>query len=160
MKTGLDECVVAAALKIHRTLGHGRHLASYRNALSAELERRRLKVVANVPLHGKGTGKDSEFDRGNYLELVVEDRLILELKTLDLLSPIHDEQVATYLRLAEPKDALLINFGERCLRYGIRRFRKWRGRVHVDPWITTEQPVGRESAGMVRQRARPYAKTT
>ena len=147
MTMELAACVVAAALKVRRKLGLGQAPAAYRNALCTELERQRLHVRRSVALTGIARGC-SAFDKGNTLELVVQEQLILELKTLETLYPIHDAQVVTLLRLSEQDHALLLNFGEPYLRHGIRHYSLKYGQPLIRPWVN---PPPRSEATQIAQ---------
>jgi GxxExxY protein len=119
---GFDELssrVLGCAIEVHRQLGPGLLESAYRTCLAHELRSAGLRLVSekSVGLSYKGV----ELDCGFRLDLLVEDSLIVELKTVDNLLPIHSAQLLTYMKLAKLKIGLLINFQTRVLRDGIKR---------------------------------------
>ena len=111
--------VVDCAYKVHKTLGPGLLESVYEVALAHELVRRGLSVSRQeaIPI----CYKDLTFDEGFRADLVVEDLVILELKSVEKLAPVHKKQVLTYLRLSGRKLGLLINFGSALIKDGIHR---------------------------------------
>jgi GxxExxY protein len=111
--------VVDAAFKVHTTLGPGLLESVYETVLAYELTKRGLKVARQVPIpvvYEKVT-----FDEGFRADLVVEDKVIIELKSVEQTAPVHRKQIITYIRLADKRLGLLINFGEHLIRDGITR---------------------------------------
>ncbi|MFN3167032.1 MAG: GxxExxY protein [Phycisphaeraceae bacterium] len=115
----LTEQVIGSAIEVHRALGPGLLESAYEACLAYELALRGLKVVRQVelPLHYKGV----HVDCGYRLDLLVEDRVIVELKAVDRILPIHEAQLMSYLRLSKIKTGLLINFNVTRLIDGITR---------------------------------------
>jgi GxxExxY protein len=111
--------IVDAALEVHRTLGPGLLESIYQQALAYELRQRGLNVETEVPL--PVIYKNIQFDLGYRLDLVVEGAVIVELKSVERLEPVHGKQLLTYLRLADKRLGLLINFNVELLKDGIRR---------------------------------------
>ncbi|MCI0749432.1 MAG: GxxExxY protein [Nevskiales bacterium] len=111
--------IVDAALKIHRQFGPGLLESVYEALLGRELELRQLSVQRQsvIPIEYEGL-KLSEAFRA---DLIVEKKVLVELKSVEKLMPVHGKQVLTYLRLADLKLGLLVNFGEAYLRDGITR---------------------------------------
>ncbi len=95
--------------------------SAYEACLIDELRRRRLKVEPQKSMHV--FYKDAYLDCGYRVDIVVEDRVIVEIKSVSCVAPIHEAQLLFYLRLSDCKIGLLINFNERTLREGIRRTR-------------------------------------
>jgi GxxExxY protein len=110
--------VIGAAIEVHEHLGAGLPECVYRDALCHELTLRNIRFSreATVPIIYKG--KEVGFTR---LDLLVDDLLIVELKSVDALAPIHRDQCITYLNVTNLKLALLINFNVRFLKDGIKR---------------------------------------
>jgi GxxExxY protein len=111
--------VVDASLQIHRSLGPGLLESVYETVLSYELTSRGLQVGRQVPvsvIYGELT-----IDAGFRADIVVEDLVILELKSLEKVSPVHKKQLLTYLRLSGMRLGFLLNFGEELMRNGITR---------------------------------------
>ena len=112
--------IVGAAIEVHRAVGPGLLEASYRKCLLHELEARGLVVKAEVPIeiHYKGLHLPAAYRA----DVVVEDTVLVELKAIERLLPVHDAQVLTYLRHTGLGVGLLLNFNVPVLRDGIRRF--------------------------------------
>lgn len=115
----LTEKVIGAAIEVHRHLGPGLLESAYEECLCWELTTLGLHVKRQVPL--SITYKEVSLDCGYRLDVVVADSLILELKTVEKLLPIHEAQLLTYLKLSGIKKGLLLNFYVPVLRDGIKR---------------------------------------
>ncbi|HEY0866110.1 MAG TPA: GxxExxY protein [Fimbriimonas sp.] len=115
----LSRQVLSAALEVHRALGPGLLESSYEGCLAFELALQGLafKRQQRLPVAYKGY----RIDCGYRLDLVVEERLLVEIKAVQTLLPIHEAQVLTYLKLSSLPTGLLINFNVSRLRDGIRR---------------------------------------
>ena len=111
--------VVDAAFKVHVALGPGLLESAYERCLSFELERRGHAVQRQLelPLHYDGL----ILDAGYRLDLLVDDVVVVELKAVDVLLPIHQSQVLTYLKLSGRRLGFLMNFNVRLLKEGLRR---------------------------------------
>lgn len=110
---------VDAALEVHRTLGPGLLESAYEHCLARELESRGVPFRRQLalPIRYKGEAVDA----GYRLDLLVDSRVIVEIKSVDRLLPIHEAQLLTYLRLAELRIGLLLNFNAVLLKDGLRR---------------------------------------
>jgi len=115
---GWARVVVDAAMEVHRTLGPGFLESVYEEALSIELTLRRVPFRRQVAV--TLTYKDSAIGDG-ILDLLVGERLVVEIKTVESLAPVHVAQVLSYLRAARCELGLLINFNVRRLVQGLRR---------------------------------------
>lgn len=111
--------VIGAAIEVHRHLGPGLLESAYEECLCWELEQAGLSLRRQVPL--PVVYKQVKLDVGYRLDVVVEGSLILELKTVEILLPIHEAQLLTYLRLSGIKTGLLLNFNRPVMRDGIVR---------------------------------------
>ena len=111
--------ILDACFKIHKALGPGLLESAYEVCLAHELQKMGLKVRTQVSLPVFYDG--IKLDAGYRIDLLVEEMIIVELKAVDELSPIHLAQVLTYLKLSERKLGLLVNFNVKLLRNGIRR---------------------------------------
>ena len=118
-RDAVSGAVIEAAIRVHQALGPGLLESVYQACLAHELRKRAIAFVAGlrVPLKYDGVDLDHCFR----LDLVVADRLIVELKSVQELHPIHTAQVLTYLRLTGHRKALLMNFNVPRLVDGIRR---------------------------------------
>lgn len=111
--------VVDAALKVHTKLGPGLLESAYQVCLAHELSRRGLRVDAQVPV--PLVYESVRVEVGYRLDLLVEEQVVVELKAITKLLPIHDAQLLSYLRLSHHPIGLLINFHEQHLKDGIKR---------------------------------------
>ncbi|MFZ9504004.1 MAG: GxxExxY protein [Cyclobacteriaceae bacterium] len=116
----LSGVVIGSAIRVHSALGPGLLESAYQAALTYELRSQGWEVQSQVILPVKYDGK--QIDNGYRIDLLIEKRLIIEIKSVDQIAPIHQAQVLTYLRLSGLKLALLINFNSLLLKDGIRRF--------------------------------------
>jgi GxxExxY protein len=115
----LTEMIIGAAIEVHRNTGPGLMEAVYEECLCYELSQIRLRFERQVelPVAYKGI----KLKCGFRMDLVMEDAVVLELKTVDELLPIHSAQLLTYLKLSGKRLGLLINFNESLLRNGLKR---------------------------------------
>ncbi len=111
--------VIDASIQIHRALGPGLLESVYEVILARELERRGLRVERQKAIRFEYDGMI--FEEGFRVDLLVEGQIIVELKSLEKLTPIHGKQVLTYLRLMNLPVGLLLNFGAVVLKDGIQR---------------------------------------
>ena len=115
----LTEKIIGAAIEVHRVLGPGLLESAYEECLCHELRLSGIAFARQQPL--PVVYKGVHLDVGYRLDVVVEGRVIVELKTADRLLPIHDAQLLTYLRLAGIHTGLILNFNVPALRQGIKR---------------------------------------
>lgn len=120
----LTESVIGAAIEVHRELGPGLLEGVYEKALCRELTLRQIpfEQQVQVPLYYKGESLETHLR----LDLVVDQALILELKAVDKLLPIHEAQLLTYLKLSHLPVGLLLNFYETKLKDGLKRLARTR----------------------------------
>lgn len=118
-KNEVAKVIVDAAVKVHRTLGPGLLESVYEAVLAHELRCRGMKVVRQVPIPIVYDGL--QFDEGFRADLVVEDLVIVELKSVDAIHAVHAKQLTTQLRLSGKRLGLLLNFGAYLLKDNIRR---------------------------------------
>ena len=111
--------IVESAITVHRELGPGLLESVYEVALAYELRARGLKAERQVPIPSKCKG--ITFDEGFRAGILVEDRVIVELKSTERATPAHRKQSQTYVRLAERRLGYLLNFGEAAMKNGITR---------------------------------------
>ncbi|HYR43937.1 MAG TPA: GxxExxY protein [Terriglobia bacterium] len=115
----ITEAIIGSSIEVHRELGPGLLESAYRQCLCHELTLRGMPFVCERPL--PVAYKGLRLDCGYRVDLVVADAVVVELKTVDRLAPVHDAQLLTYLRLGGWKVGLLINFNVGLLRNGIHR---------------------------------------
>ena len=111
--------IIGAAIEVHKHLGPGLLESAYEECLCRELELRGINFERQVPLPLNYKGL--KLDCGYRLDLLVEDKVIVELKTVDAIAPIHEAQILTYLKMRDIRLGLIINFNARLLVEGIRR---------------------------------------
>jgi GxxExxY protein len=116
----LSTIILEAAFRIHSRLGPGLLESVYQRVLVYELVKGGLSVEAqkSVPIYYD----ELRFQSGYRADLIVEKKVLLELKSIEALLPVHAKQVLTYIRLANLRVGLLINFGKTRLKTGIKRF--------------------------------------
>jgi GxxExxY protein len=116
---GITEQIIAAAIEVHRALGPGLLESAYEACLAFELAERGLGVERQkgLPVTYRGVTVDC----GYRIDLLVESAVVVELKAVERLEPIHEAQLLSYLKLSECKVGLLINFNVRMLKDGLRR---------------------------------------
>jgi len=112
---------IGAAIEVHKQLGPGLLESAYEECLCHELAIRKINFERQKPI--PLVYKDTKLDCGYRLDLLVEGRVVVELKAVDGLGPIHDAIVLTYLKLSGHKIGLLINFNVALLKDGIKRSR-------------------------------------
>lgn len=115
----ISKITVDAAIQVHRILGPGLYESVYEVVLAHELQKRGLKIDRQVPISIQYDG--IIFDEGFRADIIVERKVILELKSIDQISAGHRKQIQTYLRLADLKLGLLLNFGAALMKDGIVR---------------------------------------
>lgn len=120
-KDPLTGAVIGAAIEVHRHLGPGLLESAYEACLARELGQQGVGYRLQVPLPVKYKG--ASLDCGYRIDMVVENRLLLELKAIEQVLPIHTAQILTYMRLASIDTGLLINFNVTRLVDGVQRFK-------------------------------------
>ncbi len=118
-ENALSHAVLGAALEVHRFLGPGLLESVYRQALCRELTLQGLPWRAEVPL--AAAYKGLSFDVAYRLDIVVGEKVVLELKVAEKLLPVHEAQLLSYLRLSRKRLGLLINFNVPRLKQGVKR---------------------------------------
>lgn len=115
----ITEAIIGAAIEVHRALGPGLLESAYEACLVFELTERGFQVEQqkSLPVLYKGV----RVDAGYRLDLLVNDTVIVEIKAIDKLAPIHSAQLMSYLKLSEKKIGLLINFNVKLLKDGLKR---------------------------------------
>jgi GxxExxY protein len=120
MKTNeITQIILDAAFHVHTELGPGLLESVYEIVLAHELKKHGLRVERQKPIPIRY--EELTFEEGFRADLLVEDKVIVELKSVEVLAPVHPKQVLTYLRLSGRKVGLLLNFGTVRLKDGIER---------------------------------------
>ena len=115
----LSEVTIGAAIEVHRHLGPGLLESSYQACLDHELQLRGIVYDSQVALHLHYKGV--RLSKGYIIDFLVEKALVVEIKSVDKLMPIHSAQLMTYMRLQGVSGGLLINFNVHLLPHGIKR---------------------------------------
>ena len=120
-RDALTETIIGAAIDVHRVLGPGLLESAYQECLCVELGLRNLRFVSQLelPVEYKGL----RVDVGYRLDLVIENQIVLELKAVERLLPLHEAQLLTYMRLGCFQTGLIVNFNVPVLKDGIRRMK-------------------------------------
>jgi GxxExxY protein len=116
----ITEAIIGAAIEVHKALGPGLLESAYVACLVYELIQHDYKVLTEVPL--PLIYKGVKLDCGYRLDLFVNDKVIVEVKSVDRLAAIHDAQIISYLKISGCKVGLLINFNVKMVKDGVRRF--------------------------------------
>lgn len=116
----LSSKIIQAAINVHKELGPGLLESVYSSCMIMEIKHMNLKVESEVPMPVIYKGQKVSED-GFRLDLLVEDKIIVELKSVEKIQPVHQKQLLTYLRLSDKSLGLLINFNEILLKDGITR---------------------------------------
>ena len=116
----LSNRVIGCAIEVHRVLGPGLLESTYEQCLAHELNQQHINCLrqCGLPIIYKGM----EIDCGYRMDLLVDKSLVVELKSVETLTPIHEAQILTYMKLAKIKTGLLINFNVKLLKQGLKRF--------------------------------------
>ena len=117
---GITRSIIGAAIQVHSALGPDLLESAYEACLAFELGNRGLRVEQQKPL--TLVYQQVKLDCGYRIDLLVEGSVVVEIKSVEAIAPIHEAQVITYLKLSGCKLALLINFNVPVLKVGIRRF--------------------------------------
>ena len=115
----ITENIIGASIDVHKVLGPGLLESTYEECLCYELEQRKIQYVRqyNLPIKYK----DVHIDCGYRIDLLIEEKVVVELKAVERLLPLHDAQLLSYLKSGNWKVGLLINFNVPVLIRGIRR---------------------------------------
>jgi GxxExxY protein len=116
----ITQAIIAAAIEVHKKLGPGLLESSYLACLAFELMERGFKVDCQVPL--PLIYKDVNLEVGYRLDMLVNDAVVVEIKSVEALADVHEAQVLTYLKLTGCDVGLLINFNVTLLKDGVKRF--------------------------------------
>jgi len=112
--------IIGAAIEVHKHLGPGLLESAYEECLAYELTINRLLVKRQKPV--PVVYKDVKLDCGYRIDILVNDEVVVEIKSVDILHPVHEAQVLTYMKFAQKKIGLLINFNVTILKNGLKRY--------------------------------------
>lgn len=117
----ITEKIIGCAIEVHKNLGPGLLESAYEECLSFELQKAGLKIERQKPV--PVIYKDIKLDCGYRMDLLVENTVIIELKTVDAFNPVHEAQILTYMKFGNKVIGLLINFNVTLLKNGIKRYK-------------------------------------
>ena len=112
--------IISCAIEVHKALGPGLLESAYEECLAYELRNAGLKVERQKPL--PVVYKEIRLDCGYRIDILVEDAVIVEMKSVDALIPVHEAQILTYLKFSEKKIGLLMNFNVILLKNGLKKY--------------------------------------
>ena len=117
----ITEKIIGCAIEVHKNLGPGLLESAYEQCLAFELQNQGLKAERQVPV--PVVYKTIELDCGYRIDILVENLVIIELKTVEMFTHVHEAQVLTYMKFANKEIGLLLNFYVKLLKNGIKRYR-------------------------------------
>jgi GxxExxY protein len=117
----ITEIIIGCAIEVHKNLGPGLLESAYEECLAFELQNAGLNIQRQkaVPV----VYKEIKLDCGYRIDILVENAVVIELKTVDAFNPVHEAQILTYMKFAEKKIGLLINFNVTLLKNGLKRYK-------------------------------------
>lgn len=115
----ISKIIIGCAIEVHKQLGPGLLESAYQECLFYELQQAGLKVSKEVPM--PIVYKEVKLDHGYRMDLLVENKVVIEIKTVEALNDVHTAQVLTYLKLGNYKLGLLLNFHVAMLKQGVKR---------------------------------------
>jgi GxxExxY protein len=115
----VTQAIIGAAIQVHKSIGPGLLESAYEACLAYELGEIGLTVERQKPL--PLVYKNIKLDCGNRVDILIEEKIIVEVKAIDQVLPVHLAQMLSYLRISGCKVGLLINFNEKLLKHGIHR---------------------------------------
>ena len=117
----ITEKIIGCAIEIHKTLGPGLLESAYEACLFFELQRVGLHVERQKPI--PIVYKEIKLDCGYRMDILVENQVVVELKTVEAFMPVHEAQILTYMKFAKKNVGLLINFNVTLLKNGLKRYK-------------------------------------
>jgi len=113
--------IIGCAIEVHKSLGPGLLESAYEECLAYELTKKGLIIKRQQPT--PVVYKEIKLECGYRIDILVENAVVIELKVVDSINPVHEAQILTYMKFADKKLGLLINFNVTILKDGIKRFR-------------------------------------
>jgi GxxExxY protein len=117
----ITKAIIGCAIEVHKNLGPGLLESAYEECLIFELKKRGLEIEKQKPV--PVVYKDIKLDYGYRIDILVENSVIIELKAIDAINPVHEAQILTYMRFSNIQLGLLINFNVTVLKDGLRRYK-------------------------------------
>lgn len=116
----ITEVIIGCAIEVHKHLGPGLLESAYEECLAYELQNAGFNVEKQKPV--PVVYKEVKLDCCYRIDILVENSIVIELKTVDSINPVHEAQILSYLKFAKKKVGLLINFNVKLLKHGLRRY--------------------------------------
>jgi GxxExxY protein len=118
----ITEKIIGCAINVHKCLGPGLLESAYEECMVFELKNAGLKIERqkSIPV----VYKEIKLDCGYRIDILVENTVLIELKNVEALNPVHEAQILTYMKFAEKRTGLLINFNVTLLKNGLKRYKK------------------------------------
>ena len=116
----ITEKIIGCAIEVHKMLGPGLLESAYEECLVFELQKSGLRIERQKPV--PVVYKEIKLECGYRIDILVENSIIVELKVVDAFNPVHEAQILTYMKFADKKTGLLINFNVTLLKNGLKRF--------------------------------------
>ena len=116
----LTRLIIGAAIEVHKQLGPGLLESAYEECLAYELKRCGLPIERQKPV--PVVYKEIKLDYGYRVDILVNNIVVLELKSVDALAPVHEAQILTYMKFAQKRIGLLMNFNVTVLKNGLKRY--------------------------------------
>lgn len=116
----ITEEIIGAAIEVHKQLGPGLLESAYEECLAYEFKQKGFEVERQVPV--PVVYKEIKLEYGYRIDILVNKKVLIELKSIDALAPVHEAQVLTYMKFADIKIGLLINFNVSVLKQGLKRY--------------------------------------
>ena len=115
----LSNLIIGCAIEVHKILGPGLLESAYENCLAYELSQNGVTILQQVPM--PIVYKDVRLDHGYRMDLLVNSRVVVEVKSVEFISDVHEAQLLTYLKLGDYRLGLILNFNTSILKTGIKR---------------------------------------
>lgn len=116
----ITEKIIGSAIEVHKQLGPGLLESAYEECLAHELELNNIEYVRQQPV--PIVYKDIKLECGYRIDLLVDNQVVVELKSVDAINPVHEAQILTYMKFAKKKIGLLLNFNVLRLKDGLKRY--------------------------------------
>ena len=117
----ITEKIIGCAIEVHKILGPGLLESAYEECLNFELRSAGLSTLRQVAV--PVVYKEIQLECGYRIDILVENMVVIELKTVDVFAPVHEAQILTYMKFSKKEIGLLINFNVKLLKDGLRRYR-------------------------------------
>ena len=115
----ISNIIIGSSIEVHKQLGPGLLESAYQTCLSYELNSRSLQTIRELPMPVEY--KEVKLDHGYRIDILVENKVVIEVKAVEAITPVHEAQLLTYLKLGNYKLGLILNFHVSMMKNGIKR---------------------------------------